>query len=157
MEHVEIERKWKPDALPEAALSCPYTEIEQGYLCRSPVVRVRKDGEAYYLTYKGEGLLKREEYNLPLTKAAYETLIGKSEGRLIQKRRYRMPVVFGSSLEKRRYTAEIDVFSGELTGLFLVEVEFPSEEEACAFTAPSWFGREVTEDPAYSNSFLSSL
>ena len=41
--------------------------------------------EEYIFCYKGRGRLSREEYNLPLTEEAYETLIGKTEGRVIRK------------------------------------------------------------------------
>ena len=52
-------------------------------------------------------------------------------------------------------TAELDLFSGELAGLVILEVEFPSVEAAVSFTPPAWFGRDVTEDPAYHNSAIS--
>ena len=39
-------------------------EIEQAYLTTDPVIRVRRSDDEYYMTYKGKGLLKREEYNL---------------------------------------------------------------------------------------------
>ena len=155
MEHMEIERKWRMAAFPEGISTLPHTEIEQGYLCRKPVVRVRRDGEEYYLTYKSAGLMIREEYNLPLTAEAYAHLIGKADGRLIQKKRYRKPLPAAGAEGARELTAEIDVFHGELSGLLLLEVEFDSEEAARGFTAPDWFGTEVTGDPAYSNAVLS--
>lgn len=42
-------------------------------------------------------------------------------------------------------------------GLRYAEVEFPSEEAAMAFTAPDWFGQDVTEAGIYQNSALSSM
>ena len=144
----EIERKWLPGERPEGLSELPHREIRQGYLCREPVIRIRRDGEAYWLTYKGKGLMVREEYNLPLTKEAYESLLPKCEGRIIRKTRYQKALPEG-------YTAEIDVFSGDLEGLILLEVEFPDKQQAEAFRAPGWFGREVTEDRAYSNAALS--
>lgn len=172
MEHMEIERKWRMAALPEGISALPHTEIEQGYLCRKPVVRVRRDGEEYYLTYKSAGFMIREEYNLPLTAEAYAHLIGKADGRLIQKTRYRKRLSAleemaandmgrGGSEKKvsaenmRALIVEIDVFHGELSGLLLLEVEFDSEEAARGFMAPDWFGTEVTGNPAYSNAALS--
>ena len=101
------------------------------------------------LTYKGSGLLKREEYNLPLTAESFAHLLEKCDGLRIEKTRYRIP------LPGTAYTAEFDRFQGELAGLLLVEVEFPDEASARAFTPPSWFGREVTGDPRYQNSSLS--
>ena len=49
------------------------------------------DNDEYYLTYKGKGLLAREEYNLPLTKESYEHLIKKADGNIITKKRYEIP------------------------------------------------------------------
>ena len=77
---MEIERKFVPVKLPDNLESYPHTRIEQGYLCTTPVVRVRRDGDSYYMTYKGAGMMVREEYNLPLTKEAYEHLIVKADG-----------------------------------------------------------------------------
>ena len=52
-------------------------------------------------------------------------------------------------------TAELDIFSGDLEGLVILEVEFPSVGDAVAFEPPAWFGKEVTNDPAYHNSVIS--
>jgi len=43
---------------------------------------------------------------------------------------------------------------GKLDGLYTAEVEFKSEDISTAFTAPDWFGKEVTEDPGYKNKSL---
>lgn len=144
---MEIERKFTVKRLPENLTDYPCKRIEQGYLCTRPVLRVRRKGEKYWLTYKGEGLLVREEHEFPLDEAAYRHLVAKADGRIIQKDRYHIP--YGA------YTIELDVFDGELAPLVIAEVEFPSVEEANAFTPPDWFDEDVTEDPAYSNSNLS--
>ena len=44
-----------------------------------------------------------------------------------------------------------------LAPLVLAEVEFPTEQEANAFTPPDWFIEDVTFSPLYHNSFLSQL
>lgn len=103
--------------------------------------------EEYIFCYKGKGRLSREEYNLPLTKEAYETLIGKTEGRVIRKLRYAIP--------QGPYTVELDIFQGELEGLCYAEVEFPSEEEALSFQPLDWFSEELTGEKGYSNAELS--
>ena len=54
-------------------------------------MRIRKSNDNYYLTYKSKGLLAREEYNLPLTKEAYEHLKPKADGIVISKIRYVIP------------------------------------------------------------------
>lgn len=149
MKSYEIERKYLIPALPDNLDAHPFHEIEQAYLCTEPVVRIRRQDDDYYLTYKSKGLMIREEYNLPLTKEAYEHLKTKIDGRLIKKRRYLIPL--------GEYTAELDVFASPIPDLWLAEVEFPSEEAALSFHAPDWFGEDVTNSPKYHNSTLSRL
>ncbi|MCI6676212.1 MAG: CYTH domain-containing protein [Clostridiales bacterium] len=146
---MEIERKYLLDKLPDNLEPYSFHFIEQCYLCTAPVVRVRREDDTYYLTYKGDGLLMREEYNLPLNQSSYEHLKSKADGQIITKKRYLIPL--GDC-----YTVELDVFSGSYDGLFLAEVEFPSKEAADAFNPPNWFGKEVTFDPRYHNSYMSS-
>ena len=55
-------------------------------------MRIRRSDDTYTLTYKGKGLLVREEYNLPLTKEAYEHLKPKADGILITKNAIRYPI-----------------------------------------------------------------
>lgn len=145
---MEIERKFVPVRLPDDLESYPHTLIEQGYLCTDPVVRVRRDGDCFYMTYKGSGLMIREEYNLPLTKESYDHLIQKADGTVITKVRYRIPLDGG-------LTAELDLFKGSLEGVELAEVEFPDEDAANSFTPPDWFGKDVTMDSRYHNSNMS--
>ena len=83
---MEIERKFLIKELPEGYLNYPFRQIEQGYLCTEPVVRVRRENSEFYLTYKSFGLLAREEYNLPLTKESYEHLIAKADGNVLTKK-----------------------------------------------------------------------
>lgn len=144
---MEIERKFLLKELPEHLEQYPVRQLEQGYLCTGPVVRIRQDNDKYELTYKAKGMMVREEYNLPLTKEAYEHLREKIDGRLITKKRYMIPY--------EAYTIELDVFEGDLAPLVLAEVEFPTEEEANHFVAPDWFAEDVTFSKLYHNSFLS--
>lgn len=147
---MEIERKYLIHTLPDHLEQYPKRELEQGYLCTAPVVRIRKDNERYELTYKSKGLMVREEHNLPLTAEAYSHLKTKIDGRLISKTRYLIPL--GEAL-----TVELDVFHGDLAPLLLAEVEFPDEESANRFTPPDWFGEDVTFSSKYHNSNLSKL
>ena len=147
---MEIERKWLISAPPADLESYPHHLIEQGYLCTAPVVRIRREDEEYTLTYKGDGLLARTEYNLPLTREAYEHLRTKIDGRLISKTRYRIPA--GDGL-----TVELDHFHSPNKGLFLAEIEFKSVEEALAHPGLPWFAEDVTNDPAYHNSVMSGM
>ena len=68
---MEIERKFKIKSLPSNLESYANQKMIQGYLCTSPVVRIRRSNDEFYLTYKGSGMMAREEYNLALTEEAY--------------------------------------------------------------------------------------
>ena len=146
---MEIERKFliRKDDLPQDLASYPCHRIEQGYLCTSPVVRIRRQDDDYFLTYKSKGLMSREEYNLPLNQSSYEHLLPKADGICISKKRYLIPW--------DPYTIELDVFEKSLAPLIIAEVEFPSEEAANSYTPPAWFGRDVTFSSDYHNSTLS--
>ncbi len=145
---MEIERKFLISTLPENLDSYPFHRIEQAYLCTAPVIRVRRQDDDYILTYKGSGMMMREEYNLPLTREAYEHLLPKADGNILTKKRYVIPLTDGLNIE-------LDLFEGKFAGLWMAEVEFPDEETANHFTVPGWFGKEVTYDPAYHNSNMS--
>ncbi|MCI9546472.1 MAG: CYTH domain-containing protein [Lachnospiraceae bacterium] len=149
---MEIERKYlvAKENLPKDLHRHPHLEIEQAYLSNDPVVRIRKQDDSYYLTYKSKGLMVREEYNLPLTEQAYLHLREKADGIVLTKTRYQIPLL-------QKLTAELDVFHGKYQGLFLVEVEFESEEAAESFTPPDWFGEDVTFSSRYHNSTLAYI
>lgn len=147
---MEIERKFTINQLPDNLDRFPCLTLEQAYLNTDPVVRVRRENDEFYLTYKGKGFLAREEYNLPLNKEAYYHLREKADGLIISKKRYRIPY-------DEKLTIELDVFEAPLAPLVLAEVEFDSIEEANAFTPPSWFEKDVTEDRSFSNSELSKM
>lgn len=171
---MEIERKYlvSREDIPFAPEKYPCRHIEQGYLCTSPVVRIRQDNNEFFLTYKSKGLMTREEYNLPLNKEAYQHLKEKADGRLIIKDRYVIPLSEGYSSKPDRncnsnrddaddllrysgLSIELDFFKGEFEGLILAEVEFPDEETANHFLPPAWFGEDVTYSSKYHNSTLS--
>ena len=147
----EIERKFLIKTLPENLNEYKYHSLIQGYLNTSPVVRVRKEDDTYYLTYKGSGLLSRTEYNLPLNEESFHHLLEKADGNIISKKRYEIPYIQDNVI----YTIELDIFDAPFSPLIMAEVEFESEEVAAAFSIPEWFGKEVTYDSAYHNSNLS--
>lgn len=140
---MEIERKFLVKELPDLS-KYEYVDIEQGYLSTSPVVRIRKKNDKYILTYKGSGLMAREEIEASLTEEAYQHLLEKIDGYPITKRRYMIPF--------EDYMIELDVFEGHMKGLIMAEVEFASMEDAKGFNPPQWFGEDVTEDRRYHNS-----
>lgn len=141
---MEIERKFIVHNLPDNLDSYPHSEIEQGYLCMEPVIRIRRMNKQYFLTFKSKGLMARTEHEFPLDKAAYEHLLPKVDGILISKTRYKIP-------DEHGFIIELDVFHGEYEGLVMAEVEFPSEEVAVEYEGPEWFDDEVTFDSRYQN------
>lgn len=151
---MEIEKKFQVISLPENLESYEKKEIEQGYLCTSPVVRIRRSNERYILTCKsnhvpGEYKVRMcEEYEVLLSKEAYLHLREKADNHMIIKTRYLIPLPDG-------HMGELDVFHGRLEGLYFIEVEFANEEEAKSFVPPEWFGENVSGDERYTNSFLS--
>jgi CYTH domain-containing protein len=48
------------------------------------------------------------------------------------------------------------VFRGNLEGLILAEIEFPSQQKSIEFESPDWLGEELAEDSRYKNHKLSS-
>lgn len=145
---MEIERKFLVKELPADLDSYKQQRISQGYLNTNPVVRIRRSNDEYYLTYKGKGMMVREEYNLPLNEESFLHMLPKIDGILIDKIRYLIPL-------DDKLTAELDLFLGTLAPLRIVEVEFETEEEANAFVPPDWFGDDVTNLKQYHNSTLS--
>ena len=155
---MEIERKWlvRRSRIPYDLDALDAYEIEQAYILFHPSVRVRslrdrKGNERFVLTVKSGSQpgndLSREEYELPIDRGAYGTMLRKAEGNVIRKTRYLFPREDG-------LLEEIDVFHGALEGLCYLEIEFPTEDAARAFPSPAWTDRDVTSEKRYRNSAL---
>ena len=146
---VEIERKflvvgngWREGARAET--------IAQGYLstAKDCSVRVRILGDDAFLTIKGpqrDGARAEFEYSIPVVHAG-QMLQQFCVGRSIAKRRHSL------TYDGRVWT--VDEFQGPLEGLLLAEVELDYVGQQV--TLPPWIGREVTDDPRYLNSVLST-
>lgn len=159
---MEIERKFTVKKLPDELGQYTCHIIEQAYLNTDPVVRIRRQDDEYYLTYKGRGLMAREEYNLPLNETSYYHLREKADGNVISKKRYVIPIAHPTFVSDRiegidqiSLSVELDVFEPPFAPLVIAEVEFPSEDTARAFQPLDWFDQDVTDDPTYHNSNLS--
>ena len=159
---MEIERKFTVKKLPDDLEKYICHIIEQAYLNTDPVVRVRRQDDEYYMTYKGKGLLAREEYNLPLNEVSYYHLRDKADGNVISKKRYVIPITnptftsdYTENIDQLSLCVELDIFDAPFAPLVIAEVEFPSEAAANAFLPLDWFDQDVTHDPAYHNSNLS--
>ncbi|MBQ2802431.1 MAG: CYTH domain-containing protein [Lachnospiraceae bacterium] len=158
---MEIERKFTLKSLPENLTDYPFRHIEQAYLNTNPVVRVRKQDNEYLLTYKGSGMMARQETNLSLNEESYYHLRKKADGNIISKKRYLIPLKnpgfkegFPVPPDDYTLTIELDVFDPPLAPLILAEVEFGSKEAAQAFVPPDWFDEDVTYYEEYHNSYM---
>jgi adenylate cyclase len=143
----EIERKFLVSE-PPPGLGAG-TPISQGYLALASdetELRVRRKGDATVLTVKSGAGLDRGEREVAIPADVFDALWPLTEGRRVEKERLELP--HGDA------TIELDRFGGALDGLLVAEVEFDATEASERFEAPAWFGREVTEDPAYSNRSL---
>lgn len=152
---MEIEKKYLVNQMPDHLEQYDKWQLEQCYLCERPAIRIRRKNDEYILTYKnrpvesGTGanpLCLAQEMEAPLTKEAYEHLKEKADGICIVKTRYRIP--YGG------HTIELDVFHEKYDGFCLAEVEFSSIEEGQNFIPPDWFGRDVSGDIRYTNSYM---
>lgn len=158
---MEIERKFTLKQLPENLDDFPCHKIEQAYLNVDPVVRIRRENNEYVLTYKGKGMMAREESNLALNKESYEHLLTKADGNVISKKRYLIPLHnpgfkegFPTPPDDYTLTIELDVFGAPFAPLIMAEVEFGSKDAAEAFVPPQWFDKEVTYYKEYHNSYM---
>jgi len=145
--NIEIERKFLVEN-PPGLENFSSEEILQGYLLITDEkeIRIRKKGNNYYQAVKVGRGLKRQEIEREIGMFQFEDTWPETEGRRIVKRRYM--IYYDAML------IELDVYSGNLTGLITAEVEFKSEEESRLFEPPPWFGPEVTNDDRYKNKNL---
>ena len=146
---IEIERKFLLAELPSALAFARRRAIMQGYLAidGDTEVRIRRTPDGATLTIKhGSGEVRVEE-ELALGERQAAALWELTDGRRLQKARREMRV--------EGVDVEVDEYAGALDGLVVAEVEFVDEASSRAFEPPPWFGREVTDDPAYKNRNLS--
>ena len=169
---VEIERKFLVEDIPDDLSKYDRHRIEQGYLNVSPAIRVRREDDKFYMTYKGlkdASRIGQEEYNLFLDEGSYLHLLDKADGNIIRKDRYIIPLNedaydeafleqnadLSDKIRSGEIKIELDIFDEPYKGYVIAEVEFPSEEAAAAYRRASWFKEDVTGDYRYSNAYMS--
>lgn len=149
---VEIERKFRVRDLP-ALEGLTAVHVQQGYLTQandSVELRLRRAGDQEFMTLKSGGGLERLEYEIAIDTMQFETFWPATYDRRVEKTRHVGQLPGGEVFE-------LDVFTGHLAPLTLVEVEFASVEAAGSFTAPDWFGTEVTTDARFKNKALAMM
>jgi adenylate cyclase len=146
----EIERKFLLAQGPDGFERYRSEQIDQGYLSADAdsEVRVRRIGEAGFLTVKRGSGRDRLEEEIEITAQQLDALWPATEGRRLEKRRFYVPL--------DGLTAEVDVYGGPLEGLITAEVEFDSVADSEGFDPPPWFGKEITDDPRYANQALAN-
>ncbi len=163
--HDEIERKFLVKNFPEGLVNWPETlkiNILQGYYFNGDkVIRLRRSettkiamGLGHYRDvsfvkcYK-EGIgVKRVEHEETITEEEFKALWFNVRSWQLSKTRYLVSLNDGHVAELDRYD------SGQMKGLWTVEVEFKTVKEADFFVVPEWFGEDVTGDEDYANSNL---
>lgn len=145
----ELERKFLISEMPKDLESYPHKEVTQGYLAimdNGTEVRLRQDGDEYFETIKSGDGKDRSEHQAELTKEQYDAIWQATEGRRVNKTRYKIP--HDDSI------IELDIYRGELEGLVVAEVEFTTPDEMENFIPLSWFGEEKSDDKRYKNQSL---
>lgn len=153
---VETERKYLLDVnnLPNKSMKiATIYNFTQTYINYSPEIRVRArtgNKNDYYMTIKvpvDDTGLSRQEIEFFISADEYAELIKKQIGTVILKTRYQF--------WEENYYISVDVYSGDLSGLAVAEIEFDSVKEANSYTPPEWFGEDITSDSRYKNANLS--
>lgn len=142
---VEFERTFLAKEIPtELRTSLPERVVDVYFpddLSVHPTLRTRRRGQNYEITKKtpvqGADSSEQLEQTIPLSSAEFAALIT-GHTRLVEKDRYK--VYIGA------VQAEVDIFSGNLEGLILIDFEFPSREAMEAFTPPAVCLAEVTQE-----------
>jgi len=120
-------------------------------------LRVRKEGDNCRMTIKvGKGQ-ERIEIESEISEGLFDGLLTLRQsdrkcGVVIKKRRY--------MLEIDGRVMSLDVYDEDNKGLFVVEVEFDSNEDALSFSLPGVFAslgfKDVTDDDSYKNRKLAT-
>lgn len=151
MEQTEIERKFLIASLPTGFLDEHRGErIDQGYLILEDQaeLRIRNRAGRCTMTVKQGSGLERLEQEQEIDKELFAMLWPLTVGQRIEKTRY--------TIDKSGHCLELDLFSGTLAPLILLEVEFTSVAASRNFDPSAFMYKEVTNDRAYSNAMLAT-
>lgn len=148
----EIERKYLLDGLPDLPEGCEMLELRQGYLpTKSAEERVRRiargDRVRHVRTFKTGTGIQRFELEEDIDESFFDGMWAMTEGRRIEKRRWRVPAEDG-------LVWEIDEFLDR--DLVLAEIELPDKDVVPEI--PEWLEahvvKEVTRSRKYKNQRL---
>lgn len=143
MKEQELERVFLPRALPQDLFESRHRTIDDLYIPATeahPIVRIRAVEGKYEITKKVTSPTDdsvRTEETIPLSESEYQALMQVPGKRLIKTRYY-------YERDGRQY--EFGVYSGDLQGLVLIDVEFATPEEVTQFQPPDFLGQEVSHE-----------
>lgn len=142
----EFEIAWLVKQMPSDLDKSPAVKIKQGYLPnnnpRIKDIRVReKNNKFTYTVKKFQKGSKETGYCSEETK----NLTGKKFEKYWENAKKKTTKTRYFYSLKNGLLAEIDVYANNLSGLNVVEVEFPNVSVFKSFKKPSWFGKEVTD------------
>lgn len=144
----EIERKFLVKDGSWLAAAEKKIAIVQFYVAISAERSIRlriSNGKAARLTLKfGSDLAERDEFEYAVPLAEASEMMAFALGQVIRKTRHHV--------RHRDHLYEVDVFSGDLEGLVVAELETPDRVPDEAL--PAWIDREVTGEIRYSNASL---
>jgi adenylate cyclase len=144
----EIERKFLVRGNEWQQIAAERMAIRQAYLGASGKASVRiriVDNGRATLTVKSRPVaLRRLELEYPIPTLEAEALMQLRHGSVVEKVRHRFP--------HGELAWEVDVFSGENSGLVIAEIELRSEGQQIEL--PSWIGEEITGQAQYYNGSL---
>ena len=154
---MEIERKWMVAGWPEGLPLTETFEMDQGYLCVRPTVRIRREAKAggrtaYVLCFKGAPDptgLARQEIETEVEETLFNQLADLIGKPLIAKERRSYALSGGLTLEVN----EVD--RGQPGQFFYAEIEYPTAEAARSWTPSAdgltaYLADEVTGRPGAS-------
>lgn len=146
----EIERKFLINNLPDDIQQFPHKDIIQWYFndpSTGKSIRVRHIWDEYKITRKKWYGLVREEIEVDIPREEFDQFWLQVENHFIEKTRYFIPY--------NETTIEVDVYKN-LHGFKTAEVEFKTKRDAKKFTAPEWFGEELTTTREATNSYIAN-
>jgi CYTH domain-containing protein len=142
--YVELELTFLARTLPTELQNARPEKMVDVYVpatAAHPCLRIRRKGARYEITKKipvdDRDSSRLSEQTIPLDEAEF-TALCKASGKTVEKDRYNLMI--------EGHTAEVDVFTGELKGLVLIDFEFETEEAKQAFAAPDCCLADVTQE-----------
>jgi CYTH domain-containing protein len=142
---IELEKTYLAKYLPDDLESFRFTEIIDIYFPKSsshPKIRLRKKGDKYQLTKKqlidSADASEQQEQTINLTEYEFNELKTHMPGKVVHKLRY--------YYNHSGLTYEFDIFQGSLSGLVLIEIEFPTSINKSNFQKPDFCLDDVTQE-----------